>query len=180
MRINQQSPSQKKVDELYECISRRRGAAMYGGCPVDLTAAFVGLSLAESCGKCVPCRLGLDRVQKLLNKILAGEASAADLKTLETAAKAIYDSADCAIGFEAARLVLDGLAAFRDDYLSHIEKGVCTENFASVPCSAACPAHVDIPGYVALVNAGRYADAVRLIRKDNPFPGVCGIICEHP
>ena len=180
MRINQQSPSQKKVDELYECISRRRGAAMYGGCPVDLTAAFVGLSLAESCGKCVPCRLGLDRVQKLLNKILAGEASAADLKTLETAAKAIYDSADCAIGFEAARLVLDGLAAFRDDYLSHIEKGVCTENFASVPCSAACPAHVDIPGYVALVNAGRYADAVRLIRKDNPFPGVCGLICEHP
>lgn len=42
------------------------------------------------------------------------------------------------------------------------------------------PAHVDIPGYVALVGEGRYADAIRLIRKDNPFPTTCGFICEHP
>jgi NADPH-dependent glutamate synthase beta subunit-like oxidoreductase len=39
---------------------------------------------------------------------------------------------------------------------------------------------VDIPGYISLVKAGRYADAVRVIRKDNPFPSVCGLICEHP
>jgi NADPH-dependent glutamate synthase beta subunit-like oxidoreductase len=39
---------------------------------------------------------------------------------------------------------------------------------------------VDIPGYIALVESGRYEDAVRLIRKDNPFPAVCGLICEHP
>lgn len=38
-----------------------------------------------------------------------------------------------------------------------------------VPCVALCPAHVDIPGYIALVHAGRYADAIQLIRKDNPF-----------
>lgn len=43
-----------------------------------------------------------------------------------------------------------------------------------------CPAHVDIPGYIALVREGRYADAIRLIRKDNPFPTTCGFICEHP
>src|SRR5699024_4300267 len=49
-----------------------------------------------------------------------------------------------------------------------------------VPCVAQCPAGVDIPGYVALVKEGRYADAVRLIRKDNPLPAVCGLICEHP
>ena len=42
------------------------------------------------------------------------------------------------------------------------------------------PAHVDIPGYVALVREGRYEDAVRLIRKDNPFPAVCAYVCEHP
>ena len=45
---------------------------------------------------------------------------------------------------------------------------------------ALCPAGVDIPGYIALVRAGRYNDAVRLIRKDNPFPTVCGYVCEHP
>ncbi len=49
-----------------------------------------------------------------------------------------------------------------------------------VPCVSLCPAHVDIPGYIALVGEGRYADAIRLIRKDNPFPTTCGFICEHP
>ena len=43
-----------------------------------------------------------------------------------------------------------------------------------------CPAGVDIPGYIALVHEGRYKDAIRLIRKDNPFPTTCGFICEHP
>ena len=42
------------------------------------------------------------------------------------------------------------------------------------------PAGVDIPGYIALVAEGRYQDAVHLIRKDNPLPAVCGLICEHP
>ena len=43
-----------------------------------------------------------------------------------------------------------------------------------------CPAGVDIPGYIALVHEGRYADAVRLIRRDNPMPTTCAYICEHP
>ena len=42
------------------------------------------------------------------------------------------------------------------------------------------PAHVDIPGYISLVEAGRYADAVKVIRKNNPLPLVCGLVCEHP
>ena len=50
----------------------------------------------------------------------------------------------------------------------------------AVPCVSQCPAGVDIPGYIALVAEGRYGDAVRLIRKDNPLPAVCGLICEHP
>ena len=49
-----------------------------------------------------------------------------------------------------------------------------------VPCVSRCPARVDIPGYIALVREGRYEDAIRLIRKDNPFPTTCGFICEHP
>ena len=43
-----------------------------------------------------------------------------------------------------------------------------------------CPAHVDVPGYISLVGEERYDDAIRLIRKDNPFPSVCGLVCEHP
>ena len=180
MLMNQQSAASVKVAQLYEDLCRRSGASPYGSCPVDLTASFVRMCLAQSCGKCVPCRVGLDRLQSLLEKILEKEATRADLDAVESCAQAIYDSADCAIGFEAAKLVLDGMTAFRDDYISHIEKGVCTENFASVPCSEGCPAHVNIPGYIACIGAGRYAEAVRVIRQDNPFPSVCGLICEHP
>ena len=180
MEMNQLGAATKKVAELYADIVRRAGASAFGSCPVELTAAFVKMCLAQSCGKCVPCRVGLDRLGDILEKILAGEATMADLALLRSLALSIYDSADCAIGFEAAKLVLDGLAAFNDDYVSHIEKGVCTTHFGSVPCQTGCPAHVNIPGYIACIGAGRYADAVRVIRQTNPFPAVCGLICEHP
>lgn len=174
------SEVQKTVNGIYEDVARRMTAAPQGNCPVELTAAFLRLCAAQSCGKCVPCRIGLDCMCRLTEKILDGDASRADLELLERTAKAVLDSSDCAIGFEAAELVLRGMKAFGDDYISHIEKGRCTEAFNSIPCAAGCPAHVDIPGYVALTGAGRYADAVRLIRRDNPFPSVCALVCEHP
>jgi NADPH-dependent glutamate synthase beta subunit-like oxidoreductase len=78
-------------------------------------------------------------------------------------------------------MVIRGLKGFRDDYLEHIREGRCNFNLNQpVPCVALCPAGVDIPGYIALVGEGRYADAVKLIRKDNPFPTACALICEHP
>ena len=78
-------------------------------------------------------------------------------------------------------MVLKGLSGFREDFLNHIESNRCLYHLDQpVPCVALCPAGVDIPGYVALVAAGRYADAVRLIRKDNPFPTACAMVCEHP
>ena len=180
MQMNRMGDAAKKVAELYAEVTRRAGASPFGSCPVDLTAAFVRLCLAQSCGKCTPCRVGLDRLRDLLERILDGNGTRDDLSLIESCARAIYDSADCAIGFEAARMVLDGLTAFAADYASHIDKGICTTKFGAVPCSTGCPAHVNIPGYIACIGAGRYADAVRVIRLDNPFPSVCGLICEHP
>ena len=123
---------------------------------------------------------GLDRLAALLDQLLDGQGSQADLDTILRTAQSIVDSADCAIGFEAAQMVLDGYVAFQDDYLAHVTQGSCTANFKSVPCVELCPAHVDVPGYISLVGEERYDDAIRLIRKDNPFPSVCGLVCEHP
>ncbi len=83
---------------------------------------------------------------------------------------------------EAANMVYKGLIGYRDDYVEHIRNGrcTCTYNTAWFPVSRSVLPNVDIPGYVALVEEGRYADAIRLIRKDNPFPTTCGFICEHP
>ena len=50
----------------------------------------------------------------------------------------------------------------------------------TAPCKSACPAHVSVQGYIALAKQGRYLDALRLIKKDNPFPALCGSICNKP
>lgn len=175
------SGSQAVVESLYRDLEHRIVASPPGLCPVDLASSILKLSHAQTCGKCVPCRVGLRQLQLLVEDVLNGDATPSTLRTIESTAMVIADSADCAIGYKTARMVLAGLRGFRDDYISHIETGRCTCNLDQpVPCVAQCPAGVDIPGYIALTGAGRYADAVRLIRKDNPFPAACGRVCEHP
>ena len=113
--------------------------------------------------------------------ILRGKGKMEDLEVMERTAQIIESTASCAIGTHAARLVLSGLKGFRDDYIEHIQNHRCLGNMEQpVPCVALCPASVDIPGYIALIREGRCADAVRLIRKDNPFPVACAYVCEHP
>ena len=169
------------MEELYKDLERRISASPPGLCPVDLASAFLKLCHAQSCGKCVPCRVGLGQLQKLMDQVLDGEADISVIDLIEKTARNIFYSADCAIGYEAARMVLKGIRGFRDDFEEHILRGRCKfELNQPVPCMSQCPAGVDIPGYVALVAERRYGDAVRLIRKDNPLPAVCGLICEHP
>ncbi len=171
---------QQTMDKLYEDLAHRNAAAPEGNCPVEQTAALVSICLSQSCGKCVPCRIGLDQMTKLMRKIADRHATMADLTMLERTAKTVMDSADCAIGAEAARSVLMCLEGAREDFVAHIKEHRCLAEFHPVPCRRACPAHVDIPGYIALVKEGNFADAVRLIRKDNPFPNACALVCEHP
>ncbi|HAZ20621.1 MAG TPA: glutamate synthase [Clostridiales bacterium] len=178
--FQEKSPTQSALGGLYESLSRRTQASPVGNCPLDVCASYLRMCRAQSCGKCVPCRIGLSTLSNLLDKIAEGEGDESTLELLENTASVIADTADCAIGYEAADSVLQALSGFRDDFISHLKKGVCSASFSSVPCVSRCPAHVDIPGYIALAREGRYADAVRLIRKDNPFPGVCGLVCEHP
>ena len=173
--------AEKTVESLYKDLERRVQAAQPGLCPVDLASSFLHLCHAQSCGKCTPCRVGLGQLEALIGKVLDGTADMFTLKVLEDTAESIYMSADCAIGSEAARMVLEGLRGFRDDYVEHIKHGRCKSMHSQpVPCVWQCPAHVDIPGYIALIHDKRYEDAVQLIRKDNPMPATCGLICEHP
>ncbi len=169
------------MEELYKDLERRIESSPPGLCPVDMSRAFLELCHAQTCGKCVPCRIGLGQLNHFIKDVLDGNATMETLDTMEETALSIMESADCAIGYEAAHMVYKGLVGYRDDYIEHIKHGRCTCTYSQpVPCVALCPAHVDIPGYIALVAEGRYKDAIRLIRKDNPFPTTCGFICEHP
>ena len=162
-------------------MGRRISASQPGLCPVDMSLNFLRLCHAQTCGKCVPCRVGLSQLADLIEQVLDRTATKETIDLIEATARVIADSADCAIGYEAAHMVLRGVRGFREDYEEHVVHGRCICGLSHpVPCVSTCPAHVDIPGYVALVEEGRYADAIRLIRKDNPFPTTCGFICEHP
>ena len=172
---------QQAIDKLYQDVERRLSSGPTGLCPVDTAMNIVTLCQSQSCGKCVPCRVGLGVLSDLLKDILDGKANSSTIRTLENTATGIIESADCAIGYDAARMLLDSLTAFRDDFTEHIDKGRCLSGTdAPVPCVRYCPSHVDIPGYIALANQGQYADALKLMWKDNPFPITCGYICEHP
>ena len=169
------------IEQLYKDLERRIESSPPGLCPVDMARAFLELCHAQTCGKCVPCRIGLGQLTNFINDVLDGKATMGTLDIMEQTAVCIMESADCAIGYEAANMVYRGLIGYRDDYVEHIKNGRCTCTYSQpVACVTLCPAHVDIPGYIALVGEGRYADAIRLIRKDNPFPTTCGFICEHP
>ena len=179
--ISTPNKAQLTVERLYKDLERRIVASPPGLCPVDLQLSFLKMCHAQTCGKCTPCRVGLGQLQNLIEDVLEGRADLKTLDLIRETAQNIMDSADCSIGYEAARMVLMGMDGFIEDYRHHIEHGKCSFHINQpVPCVALCPAGVDIPGYIALVKDERYEDAVKLIRKDNPFPTACALICEHP
>lgn len=173
--------AQVTMESLYQDLERRIVASPPGLCTIDLTRSFIKMCLAQSCGKCVPCRVGLRQLARLFDNVLDGEATEETVENIKLTAEGIYYSADCAIGYEAAKLALKSVDGCIDDFESHIHNGFCSCNSNQpVSCVKSCPAGVDIPGYIALVQQKRYADAVRLIRRDNPMPTTCAYICEHP
>ncbi len=153
-------------------------------CMVDVARFFMDFIRDESCGKCTPCRLGTKRMLEILERITRGEGKEGDIQLLEELANTIRDTALCGLGQSAPNPVLSTIKNFREEYEEHIKykycrAGVCSELFIS-PCQNACPAGINVPGYIALISVGRIRDAYNLIRKDNPFPAVCGRVCTHP
>lgn len=186
LEFKKKDQAQRDVEHLYRDLERRVVASPPSQCPVDMTSSFLKLCQSQSCGKCVPCRIGVEQMINIMEGILSlnRDSSMEDLWLLRRLAESIRDSADCAIGVESARMTIRSMDSFWEDYVSHVKKKRCANSVRdtrhSIPCTAKCPAEVDVPGYIALVKEGRYDDAVRLIRKDNPFPTVCALICEHP
>jgi len=150
-------------------------------CPLMVQLSLLQTSKTQSCGKCTPCREGLVQLEKLLKSILDEDATIDTLEKMKKLAGIIRDTADCAIGYESAEAVLEGIEVFEEEYISHIQKRPCQmDSEQEIPCTTLCPAHVDVPGYISLIGEEDYAGAINLIRKDNPFPTACAMICEHP
>jgi NADH-quinone oxidoreductase subunit F len=152
-------------------------------CMVDVARFFLEFVQEESCGKCVPCRVGTKRMLEILTRICEGKGHKSDIDTLIELGNQIKDTALCGLGQTAPNPVLSTIRYFRDEYEEHInnkhcEAGVCP-GLVSAPCQSACPAGVDIPGFVSLVGERRYAEALQLHRNRNPFTSICGRVCFH-
>ncbi|HAG68581.1 MAG TPA: glutamate synthase [Lachnospiraceae bacterium] len=172
--------NEKTMRFLERFVKRVRGNPP-GVCPIAVQLSFLQSARSQTCGKCVPCRDGLEQVERMMSLIVEGKADMHVFEDMVSLCHIIEDTADCAIGYEAARTVLESVELFKDEYMSHIRDHRCQPGVGQkVPCISYCPAHVDIPNYIALIGEHRYADAINCIRLDNPFPTACAFICEHP
>ena len=160
---------------------RRVEATPPGMCAVAMQLDLLRAGGCQTCGKCVPCREGIAHIETLLEEVLAFSADSDALDEIRAQATVVRDTADCAIGWHAAEVLLAGLDAFKEEFESHVKQGKCREGVAqTVPCETLCPAHVNVPAYIALAGLGDYAGAIGMVRKDNPFPTACAFVCEHP
>lgn len=160
---------------------RRVEATPPGMCAVAMQLDLLRAGGCQTCGKCVPCREGIVHIETLLEEVLAFSADSDALDEIRAQATVVRDTADCAIGWHAAEVLLAGLDSFKEEFESHVKQGKCREGIAqAVPCETLCPAHVNVPAYIALAGSGDYAGAIGMVRKDNPFPTACAFVCEHP
>jgi NADH-quinone oxidoreductase subunit F len=94
-------------------------------CMVDLAHFFLSFTQEESCGKCVPCRVGTKRMLETITRITEGEGAAGDIDDLERLATTVRSASLCGLGQNAPNPVLTTLKYFRDEYEEHIEEKRC-------------------------------------------------------
>ncbi len=152
-------------------------------CMVDLAKFFLSFIQAESCGKCVPCRVGTQQMLNILERITGGEGQPEDIARLERLAQTVKNGSLCGLGQTAPNPVLTTIRYFREEYEEHINKHYCRaavcKKLVESPCQNTCPARIDIPRYVRLLAEDKPAEAVAVIREKVPFPGVLGYVCMH-
>ncbi|HMA53848.1 MAG TPA: NADH-ubiquinone oxidoreductase-F iron-sulfur binding region domain-containing protein, partial [Acidobacteriota bacterium] len=153
-------------------------------CMVDLAKYFLNFLRDESCGKCVSCREGTQRMYEIVSKITDGQGTMEDISLLEELAQAVKDASLCGLGQTAANPVLSTLRYFRAEYEKHVIDKECPamvcKEIVSAPCQYTCPIDQEASSYIGLVAKKNYEEAFRVIRKDNPLPSVCGRVCSRP
>ncbi|UCB53142.1 MAG: FAD-dependent oxidoreductase [Candidatus Zixiibacteriota bacterium] len=153
-------------------------------CMVDVARYFLNFLQDESCGKCLSCRKGIQKMLEIVTDITEGKATMEDLATLQELAEVVKDTTLCGLGQTAPNPVLATLRYFRDEYLDHVNKkkceaAVCKELISS-PCQHTCPIDTEAAVYIGLIAGGRYEEALEVIKKDNPFASVLARVCNHP
>ncbi len=153
-------------------------------CPVRQTIQFL-TSLIGQNGLPDPKGQRIsEHILALAEEIAEGTAGDNHLPAIEELVKTYDDAGTPAQTREAGRVIQGYLWDHREVFINHIQTRNCPTHdcgkLAPSPCQMACPAGIDIPAYLALIAQGKDAQAIEVIRRDNPLPWVCGLICTRP
>jgi NADPH-dependent glutamate synthase beta subunit-like oxidoreductase/ferredoxin len=125
-----------------------------------------------------------EEILALLNDVAWGRAGREHLPAIRQLAEEMRQEDAADAGAESGGRILTALEDAAEVFQSHIETHNCATGacvrLAPAPCQMTCPAGIDVPTYVSLIGEGRDAEAIEVIRKDNPFPWVCGLVCTRP
>ncbi len=153
-------------------------------CMVDVAKYFMNFLRDESCGKCLTCRDGTQRLYEILEDISVGAGTLEQLELLEELARVVQDTTMCGLGQSAPNPVLSTLRYFRSEYERHIVDKRCDayvcKKLVGAPCQATCPIGTEAWRYVAHIAHGEFDQAYLAIRQHNPFPSICARVCSHP
>jgi len=153
-------------------------------CMVDLARYFLTFTQSESCGKCTPCRLGTRQMLTILEDICAGRGKPGDIELLGEIGEMVKKASLCGLGQTAPNPVLTTIRYFRDEYEEHIKEKKCRaavcKEIVQAPCKHTCPAGVDAPRYIRLIEQGDFVSARKVVQESIPFAWVCGLVCFHP
>jgi NADH-quinone oxidoreductase subunit F len=153
-------------------------------CMVDMARYFLHFTQEESCGKCVPCRVGTRQMHDILSRITKGQGEEKDLAKLEALAVSVKSASLCGLGQTTPNPVLTTLKYFKQEYEAHILQKKCPalvcQEIVSSPCQYICPISQEASVYIALIAQRRLEEAYEVIAKDNPLPSICGRVCHHP
>ncbi len=144
---------------------------------------------SEACGRCAPGRWGGRILYDMLDKIARGEGELSDIEHLKEVSKTMQTTSKCEIGKTVPTPILDIITHFEDDFMRCIHEKQPSKHYdadidyiakITAPCTDACPAHVDIPGYIEGVRDLRLDDSLIATRQTMPLAHTCGRVCPHP
>jgi formate dehydrogenase beta subunit len=152
---------------------------------VDMAHAYVKEAQKICCGECAVGRIGISLVLDILARILEGRGREEDVELLLWLGNGIKENAKCVLGQTALTPILDTIKYYKQQYLDAIrnKKAISNSNYrvmVTAPCMEACPAHLDIPGYIELIRNRRYGESLNLIRSGVCLPGTVGRVCVAP
>jgi NADH-quinone oxidoreductase subunit F len=150
-----------------------------GVCMVKQTrrALYRHWLLAE--GEAAPVRGLLARTARLVTEVTLGRGEDRHLESLDALALELATQ-----GLAAARPLGSSLRYFRAQWEQHVRRESCPEGLClernAAPCHRTCPANIDIPSFMAHLGHGDYRSTIEVIRRDNPLPLTCGLVCPAP